>query len=250
MKDKFKLGIGQRMQGFSLMIFAVSPLLLIIAIIITFLLLVKDVKTLVAEPFDGLKTALVEVQENAAKTGAAIGKVMDPIKKVGEGVKKVTQTVGNIPTDVSIPSISIPKANLPVKPNVKMKGVVPNIKMEKVKVNMPSIPRFTLPIAGLKQVKEVISDNLGILGELNNIFKGIPNLSALREDAQALVGGVKNLLDGVKKIGIKIVIILLLLALIIIPWLWSVYVAPYFRWLNQSFTKGWRMIKAQPAINA
>ncbi len=249
MKTKKNSRLGQRLHGFSLIIIAISPILLVGAIFITSLLLLNDVKTLIAEPFDGIKNALVEVQENAAKTGAAISKVVDPIKKVSAGVKSTIQAVGRIPTEVRVPNIKIPKASLPVNPNIKMNGVVPNITMKKMNVNMPEIPGFTIPIAGLTQVKEVITDNLDILGDLNNIFKGIPNLGGLRDNAQALVGGVKNLFDGLKKIGVKITIILFLLALIIIPWLYSVYVAPYLRGFNQSFTKGWRLLNGKPIVN-
>ena len=111
---------------------------------------------------------------------------------------------------------------------------------------MPTVPGFTLSVDGLQRVKDVLQDNLNILGDLNGITGALPDFSALRAHAQSVGESARTVLSGITRIGIKVLAIAFLAALIVIPWVLNVYVMPYVRWSFGSLRAGWQLLHAEP----
>jgi hypothetical protein len=118
--------------------------------------------------------------------------------------------------------------------------------MTSVSVAMPTVPGFNLSVNGLQRVKDVLRDNLNILGKLNGITAALPDLSALSLHARSIGESVRTLASGMIRIGIKVLAIVILMALIVVPWAFNVYVVPYARWSLGSFRAGWDLLHTTP----
>ena len=241
------MGLSQRFHGLLLIGYGLSPAILAVVAILLSLSIVNDIRGLLAGPLDSFGMVVAEIKESATKTGEAIGNVVDPIAKLNRKVNSALSAVSDIPTQVRVPALPIPDANLPVNPDVKIQGSRPTIQMRNVRAPMPTIPSFTLTIEGLKQVKTVLQDNFNIIGALNGIVEGIPNLNALRGEFQSLVDSTQQLISFMKSIGIKLLIIIILAVLIVAPWFYVVYVKPYFSWSFGYISRGWHLLQASPA---
>lgn len=218
------------------------PSAMILAIVFCAWSIVNDVRSYLRAPIESAGQLLVHVRETIETTGDAIGNAVEPIAGVNRKVSDALQAVGGIPTQFTVPPIRIPAASLPVSPNVQVVGGVPRIRMDNASVQMPTIPAFTVQADGLSRAKEVLRNHLSIVADLSGILGGIPNLSGLREGAQALGEGLSELLAGLQRIGLKLLIIVLLTALMIGPWFYATYLLPYLQWTSRSIRKGWRLV--------
>lgn len=240
-------GPFQRLRGLLFIGYGLSPAILAIVAILLCLSIVNDVRGLLAGPLGSIGLTIAEIKESAARSGEVIGNVVDPIAKLNQKVSSALSTANNIPTQVRVPALPIPDANLPVNPDVRIQGTRPIIQMRNVRAPMPTIPGFTLSIEGLKQVKAVLQNNFNIIGALNGILERIPNLDALRGEFQALVGSMQQLSRLMKSIGIKLLIIFILAFLILAPWFYVVYAKPYASWSLGYISRGWHLLQASPA---
>lgn len=237
----------QRTRGLLLIGYGISPGIFAVAVLLLCLSIVKDVRVLLAGPLNSIGTVVTEVTDSAAKTADAIDNAIDPIATLNQRVTDALDAVGNIPTEVSVPSLPIPDANLPVSPNVRIQGTRPIIQMRTARTPMPTIPGFTLSLDALKQVKTVLQENFNIIGSLNGIVEKIPNLDALRGELQALVESSQQVISSSKNIAIKLLIVFVLVALIVAPWFYAVYVRPYLSWSFDNISKGWHLLQTPPA---
>ena len=238
--------LRQRFRGVMLIALGLSPAILVAAIAICFMSIVGDVRRLVITPLGDVGQILTEIKDSARQTGEAIGDIAAPIASVNGKVADALRTVDTIPTQVAVPALRIPDANLPVHPNVRMQNSIPRIDMTSVRVAMPTVPGFTLSVDGLQRVKDVLRDNLNILGALNGITAALPDLRGLSAHVQAIGENARMLLSGTTRIGIKVLAIVILAALIVTPWAINVYVMPYVRWSFGSLRTGWKLLHSAP----
>ncbi|NEO74399.1 hypothetical protein [Moorena sp. SIO3H5] len=241
-------GLRQRLNGIVMIINALIPIILVVVFLITFLTILHDIKSLVSGPLVEINNTLVEVKQTTQKAKAEIGNILEPIKTINAEVQEAFEIVEQIPTGVSLPDLGIPDVNLPVKPDVNLGGGFPpkvNIEMKDVSVAMPTIPGFEVPVVGLQQVKAVLKDNLEILRVFNTIVSGIPNLDSLRDDSQKIVAGVQELVNGIQKIGSKVLGLIIFSAIMVIPWLIKLCIVPYATWAYGQLTTGWALVRGQ-----
>ena len=241
-------GLRQRLNGIVMIIYALIPIIIVVVFLITFLTILHDIKSLVSGPLVEINNTLVEVKESTQKAKEEITNIIEPIKTINAEVQEAFEIVEQIPTGVSLPDLGIPDVNLPVKPDVKLGGGFPpkvNIEMKDVSVAMPTIPGFEVPVVGLQQVKTVLKDNFEILTVFNTIVSGIPNLDSLRDDSQKIVAGVQELVNGIQKIGSKVLGLIIFSAIMVIPWLIKLCIAPYATWAYGQVTTGWSLVRGQ-----
>jgi hypothetical protein len=242
--------IFRKINGLLIIIIALMPVILITTFTITLMTVVNDVKTFVNGPINEINTTLIQVRQTASQAGEAIGKSLEPIKEVNQDIKQALKQVDNLylPEKVSLPNIGIPNLQLPVKPDVTISGKFPpkvNIKMEDISVTMPTIPGFDIPVPGLKDVKNILENNFIILGQFSEVVGSIPYLEPIREDSQKIVIGVQNLVKDLQTIAIKILALIVLGAMIIIPFLIRLFITPYIKWAHGRVRKGWELIKVK-----
>lgn len=242
MKTSVLSRMARKTHGMALIGLGFLPVALVAAIILCSWSIAIDIRNALVEPVNAVATVLNNVRDSAARSGDAISSVLQSAETIGDKVSETTEAVGRIPTQLNVPAIRIPAAKLPVKPNVQTSAGIPRIRMDNTTVQMPTIPGFAVSAEGLRQVKTILGDNLGIVTDLNAILAAIPNLDILGEDARALGENVREIFIGLQRIGIKVLIIAILVACIVVPWFYATYLMPYYQRSTRWVKEGWKML--------
>lgn len=149
---------------------------------------------------------------------------MEPIRSLEKSLSEVSQKVYNIPVDIQTPVITFPDANLPFE--------------------LPTIPSFDVLIPGLKDVKNILANNFDILDKFNQLIASISNFEQNQVYYQEIILGIQNSIKELQTIAIKIIVLVVVGAIIIIPFFIKLFITPYFRWTHNRITTGWKLIRS------
>lgn len=211
--------IVKKIKGLWMIITAFIPIIWIMI----FVNILFDVNHLVNSSLNTINSTfsgMVATFENSANS--LNNSVESPIRNIEKSLSEVSQRVNSIPVNIQTPDIQLPDAKLPFE--------------------LPTIPSFDISIPGLKDVKNILTKNFNILDKFNEVIGNIPNFEQNQVYFQEMVIGVQNSVKELQIITIKIIALVIIGAIIIIPFLMRLFITPYIRWTHSRLRKGWELM--------
>lgn len=174
----------------------------------------SSVKT-INSSFSGMITTL----DNSTNS---LSNSVEPIRNLEKTLSDVSQKVSNIPVNIQTPAITLPDARLPF--------------------DLPTIPSFEILIPGLKDVKNILGNNFDILNKFNQEISSIVGFEESQRYYQGIVLSVQESFKELQIIAFKIIALVVIGAIIVIPFLVKLLITPYIRWTRNRITTGWKLI--------
>ena len=174
----------------------------------------SSVKT-INSSFSGMITTL----DNSTNS---LSNSVEPIRNLEKTLSDVSQKVSNIPVNIQTPAITLPDARLPF--------------------DLPTIPSFEILIPGLKDVKNILGNNFDILNKFNQEISSIVGFEESQRYYQGIVLSIQESFKELQIIAFKIIALVVIGAIIVIPFLVKLLITPYIRWTRNRITTGWKLI--------
>ncbi|MDY6899045.1 MAG: hypothetical protein SWZ49_13340 [Cyanobacteriota bacterium] len=174
----------------------------------------SSVKT-INSSFSGMITTL----DNSTNS---LSNSVEPIRNLENTLSEVSLRVNNIPVNIQTPPISLPDAKLPFE--------------------LPTIPSFDILIPGLKDVKNILANNFDILNKFNQEISSIAGFEESQRYYQGIILSVQESIKEMQIIAFKIIALVVIGAIIVIPFLVKLLITPYIRWTRNRITTGWKLI--------
>jgi hypothetical protein len=190
--------------------------------IVIFLNILFDVNHLAHSSVNTINSTFSEITATFDNSANSLNNSMQPIRNLEKSLSEVSQRVNNIPVDIQTPVIKLPDAKLPFE--------------------LPTIPSFDILIPGLKDVKNILANNFDILDKFNETIGSISNFEQSQTYYQETILGIQNSIQELQTIAIKIIILVVVGAIIIIPFLIRLFITPYIKWTRNRITTGWKLI--------
>ncbi len=232
--------ILKKLKGLYIIINALIP----IVWIIIFFSIFFDVSHLVNSSVNRINSTFISMVTTLEQATNSLNSSVQPIDNLEATLFQVSQKISSIPESIKIPDIQIPDANLPLKPKVKIidnSAPIFRIEIDNIKIDMPTIPGFTIPLVNLDNLKTFLKTDIEILSELKQIVGIIPNLDVVKEYGQEIVFGTGEIGNLIQSIANKFIILFIIVAsisAIAIPLL----IFKYLKWVGDRFTKGWLLL--------
>lgn len=176
----------------------------------------SSVKT-INSSFSGIITSLDSSTNSLSNS-------VEPIRNFENTLSEVSQKVNNIPVNIQTPAITFPDAKLPFE--------------------LPTIPSFDIFIPGLKDVKNILANNFDILNKFNQEITSIAGFEQTQRYYQGVILSVQESIKEMQIIAFKIIALVVIGAIIIIPFLIKLLITPYIRWTRNRITTGWKLIRS------
>lgn len=176
----------------------------------------SSVKT-INSSFSGIITSLDSSTNSLSNS-------VEPIRNFENTLSEVSQKVNNIPVNIQTPAITLPDAKLPFE--------------------LPTIPSFDIFIPGLKDVKNILANNFDILNKFNQEITSIAGFEQTQRYYQGVILSVQESIKEMQIIAFKIIALVVIGAIIIIPFLIKLLITPYIRWTRNRITTGWKLIRS------
>lgn len=176
----------------------------------------SSVKT-INSSFSGIITSLDSSTNSLSNS-------VEPIRNFENTLSEVSQKVNNIPVNIQTPAITFPDAKLPFE--------------------LPTIPSFDIFIPGLKDVKNILANNFDILNKFNQEITSIAGFEQTQRYYQGVILSVQESIKEMQIIAFKIIALVVIGAIIIIPFLMKLLITPYIRWTRNRITTGWKLIRS------
>jgi hypothetical protein len=231
----------KKIKGLWIIINALIPIIWIMIFASIFF----DVNHLINSSVNRINSTFIEMVATLEQATDSLNSSVEPIENLSVTLSQVSQKIDNIPEEIKIPEIKIPDANLPLKPKVKIKNTsIPRARIEinDIKIDMPTIPGFTISLVSIDDLKTFLKTDIKILEALKQVVGIIPNLEAVKEYGQKIIygtGEIGNLIQSIADKFIFLFIILTSLGIIAIPFL----IGKYLNRLRDQITQGWLLLK-------
>lgn len=192
--------------------------------IMIFLNILFDVNHLAHSSVNTINSTFSGMTATFDNSANSLNNTMKPIRNLEKSLSEVSQKVNNIPVNIQTPDIKFPDARLPFE--------------------LPTIPSFDILIPGLTQVKDILANNFDILDKFNETIGSISNFEQNQAYYQEIILGIQNSIKELQTIAIKVIILVVVGAIIIIPFLIKLFITPYIRWTRNRITTGWKLIRS------
>lgn len=191
--------------------------------IMIFLNILFDVNHLAHSSVNTINSTFSGMTATFDNKANSLNNSMEPIRNLEKSLSEVSQKVNNIPVNIQTPDIVFPDARLPFE--------------------LPTIPSFDILIPGLKDVKNILANNFDILDKFNELIGSISNFEQNQAYYQEIILGIQNSIKELQTIAIKVIILVVVGAIILIPFLIKLFITPYIRWTRNRITTGWKLIR-------
>ena len=192
--------------------------------VMIFLNLLFDVNHLAHSSVNTINSTFSGITATFDNSANSLNNSMEPIRNLEKSLSEVSQKVSNIPVNIQTPAIQLTDAKLPFE--------------------LPAIPSFDILIPGLTQVKDILANNFDILDKFNETIGSISNFEQNQAYYQEIILGIQNSIKELQAIAIKVIILVVVGAIIIIPFLIRLFITPYIRWTRNRITTGWKLIRS------
>lgn len=192
--------------------------------IMIFLNILFDVNHLAHSSVNTINSTFSGMTATFDNSANSLNNTMEPIRNLEKSLSEVSQKVNNIPVNIQTPDIKFPDARLPFE--------------------LPTIPSFDILIPGLTQVKDILANNFDILDKFNETIGSISNFEQNQAYYQEIILGIQNSIKELQTIATKVIILVIVGAIIIIPFLIRLFITPYIRWTRNRITTGWKLIRS------
>jgi len=211
--------ILNKMKGLWMIVTAFIPIIWIVIL----MNIIFDINHLANSSIKTVNSAFSEMVSTFENSANSLNNSVEPIRNLEKSLSEVSQKVNNIPVNIQTPVITMADAKLPFE--------------------LPSIPSFDILIPGLKDVKNILTNNFDILDKFNQQIGSISNFEQSQIYYQAIILSVQESIKELQIIVFKIIALAVVGAIIIIPFLIRLLITPYIRWTHNRITTGWKLIR-------
>lgn len=245
----------KRLEGVVMIVNTLMPLILIGGLVLIGWALVHAVKSAAQEPLARIDASIERMEQSIGDARQAAGLLTHAVVEgVAKPIRETSKTIASIPASVHIktPDISIPKANLPLKPNVEVKpkaGIPPvavRVWMSDLSVEMPTIKGIAIPetpIPGLTEVKKVFGDVFGALEGFVDVLRRIASIGTLGDEVTQVLAATGDLIDAVAQATGTLLTVLLALFWFGVFW----FLLSYVLWAQRRLRIGWALARGVDA---
>lgn len=191
--------------------------------IVIFLNIIFDINHLANSSINTVNSTFSGMTATFDSSANSLNNSMEPIRNLEKSLSEVSQRVNNIPVNIQTPDINFPDTRLPFE--------------------LPTIPSFDILIPGLKDVKNILTKNFDILDKFNELIGSISNFEQNQAYYQEIILSVQESIKEVQIIAFKIIALVVIGAIITIPFLIRLLITPYIRWTHNRITTGWKLIR-------
>lgn len=190
--------------------------------IVIFLNILFDVNHLAHSSVKTINSSFSGIVTSLDSSTNSLSNSVEPIRNFENTLSEVSQKVNNIPVNIQTPAITLPDAKLPFE--------------------LPTIPSFDIFIPGLKDVKNILANNFDILNKFNQEITSIAGFEQTQRYYQGVILSVQESIKEMQIIAFKIIALVVIGAIIVIPFLIKLLITPYIRWTRNRITTGWKLI--------
>ncbi len=191
--------------------------------IVIFLNIIFDINHLANSSINTVNSTFSGMTATFDSSANSLNNSMEPIRNLEKSLSEVSQRVNSIPVNIQTPDINFPDTRLPFE--------------------LPTIPSFDILIPGLKDVKNILTKNFDILDKFNELIGSISNFEQNQAYYQEIILSVQESIKEVQIIAFKIIVLVVIGAIITIPFLIRLLITPYIRWTHNRITTGWKLIR-------
>ena len=149
---------------------------------------------------------------------------VEPIRNLENTLSEVSQKVNNIPVNIQTPPITLTDVKLPFE--------------------LPTIPSFDILIPGLKDVKNILDNIFDILNKFHQEISSITSFEESQTYYQGIILSVQESIKELQIIAFKVIALVVIGAIVVIPFLIRLLITPYIRWTYNRITTGWKLIRS------
>lgn len=212
--------ILSKVKGLWMIFTALIPIIWIVI----FLNIIFDVNHLAHSSVKTINSSFSGIITTLDNSTNSFSSSVEPIRNLEKTLSEASQKVNNIPVNIQTPPIALPDAKLPFE--------------------LPTIPSFDILIPGLKDVKNILSNNFDILNRFNQEISSIANFEETQRYYQGIIFSVQEFIKELQTIAFKIIALVVIGAIIFIPLLIKLLITPYIRWTRNRITTGWKLIRS------
>ena len=210
--------ILNKIKGLLMIITALIPIIWVVI----FLNIIFDINHLAhtsVKTINSTFSGMISTLDNSANS---LNNSIEPIRNLEKTLSEVSQKVNNIPVNIQTPVITLTDEKLPFE--------------------LPTIPSFNILIPGLKDVKNILTNNFDILDKFNQEIGSIANLEQSQLYYQRIIVSIQESIKELQIIALKIIALVVVGVIITIPLLVKLLITPYLRWTHNKITTGWKLI--------
>jgi flagellin-like hook-associated protein FlgL len=262
--------MSKRLLGLLLIIRALTPVLIVLVVAVLGSVILNDLQDVLKQPVQTINTQLNTLQTTLDGAKQDFQNVSSHVTTVVNAISSVRlpDLHINIPTNISIPPITIPSASVPVPTasvststysfgsisafgqTVSLGSITYpsgiSIGTTNKTLSFPSVPGFNVPLPGLDTVKSAVNGALNdvknqldaVSGTFNSIGALSIKLQSINNSVSSIVVETQNAMISVGGLASKWASALLV-AMIVILVLVVIYT---FTGIIEDFTRGWNLL--------
>lgn len=255
-----------RLYGLLLLIRGLSPFLVILVIGIVGMVMVNDLSAALDGPIARIQTEIDDVRDAVDSARTQVDAVVADVSSLVDTLSsfRLPDLLPDLPSSISIPTLNLPSVSVLV-PTAAVRMCSANLEFttvsypcglnlgsRSVSLNLPDIPTFTIPIPGLNELGDLLSDAFSPITDIFDrgfrpVFAGIQELgetlqvipdtfNSIAAEGRGLLSDVGGVLGQWRQTLLIVWVVLAVLAVI------------YFGVpLVSNVTRGWRLLRGLPA---
>ena len=192
--------------------------------IVIFLNILFDVNHLAHSSVKTINSSFSGMVATLDSSTNSLNNSVEPIRNLENTLSEVSQKVNNIPVNIQTPPITFPDVKLPFE--------------------LPTIPSFDILIPGLKDVKNILDNNFDILNKFHQEISSITSFEESQTYYQGIILSVQESIKELQIIAFKVIALVVIGAIVVIPFLIRLLITPYIRWTHNRITTGWKLIRS------
>lgn len=192
--------------------------------IVIFLNILFDVNHLAHNSVKTINSSFSGMVATLDSSTNSLNNSVEPILNLENTLSEVSQKVNNIPVNIQTPPITFPDVKLPFE--------------------LPTIPSFDILIPGLRDVKNILDNNFDILNKINQEISSIASFEESQKYYQGIILSVQQSFKELQTIAFKVIALIVIGAIVVIPFLIKLLITPYIRWTHNRITTGWKLIRS------
>ncbi len=232
--------IIRRFFGLIIILRALLPLILILALALIARQFLREVRAGIETPLQEINSSLDEIRGTIATARDSFDVIDAQLTEMDEALEEVSAAVGNIPVSASLNLGTLPVPDGFSTQTLTILGIrftfVTGVRTRNVSL------ADEMPIPGLGPVKSFFSDTFGFFDNLSGILSDIVALVSVTAEVNDIVREVRKIVFITSRIGSRWgTIVALLILFSVVVWILS-----YLEYLYRSLVRGWAMLLGRP----
>lgn len=225
-----------RIQGLVIIVNTLMPIILIVA----GFMIVRAIEDRAREAdlqanVDRIEAATGNMEKRVRAAGASAGKLAAEVAKVGSAIGVVANSIDRIPP-LRIPDLKVPDINPRIQPDINLKRKPP-VRFTKVLIKMPTIQGVKVKLPKLPGARELSKAMHGLHGA----FRDVGGLAGLKQDVEAVVTAVTQLVKKIGAIAGDVLAPLKVIGIVAILW----FGLSYVMWTLRRMRTGWALLRGR-----